>query len=741
MKITLRLILSLLIATTIVVVSFSYLQAQHEEKRLNEELRLRATVLAKTFKETVEAYLERTDQPDRIQKFIEKFKGHTRLIGLVVDMKEGPRLALPPELAQEELFKKDSLKVMEENAPVDVNRKWGERKVNYHAVPLLKDDQIVGALGLIHDRSFIVAQMHQFWKNSALTFSILAAILSIVSLFVIRWSVTGPIARIGLMIQKTLGVESGVAPANGKEPGGDIEKLLYGVSHMAASLKATKLDLMEQSRLVNAEGTVWTKERLKDYLRTKLHGKQLYVISNREPYIHQKKGNEIECITPASGVVTALDPVLQATGGLWIGHGAGNADRETVDKQNKVRVPPWKPSFTLKRIWLSEEEEKGYYYGFSNEGLWPLCHISHVRPVFRIEDWYCYKEVNRKFARALLEELDDDPPLILIQDYHFALLPKMIKEERPDAKIALFWHIPWPNAEAFGICPWQEEILEGMLGSDIIGFHTQFHCNNFLDTVDRALECKINWANFEVTRGGKSSAVKPFPISISGAPNVAVQETGKDPVEKLRESLGLKGKKIGIGVDRIDYTKGLLERFRAIERVLEKYPNLQGELVFIELGAPSRTLIGSYRDHLAEVEKLAEKINLRFQKGSYRPILFLEEHHDQKKIFDFYQMADFCFVSSLHDGMNLVAKEFVSAREDEEGVLILSRFTGASYEFSSALLINPYDIEGTAEAIHQALTMLPEEKMERMRKMRQIVREYNVYRWAADMITGLVKSF
>lgn len=740
MKITLRLIISLLIATALVVASFSYFQAKNEEKRLNEELRLRTTVLAKGFKEAIESFLERTDQPDRIQNFLSKFQGHKRLIGIIVDLKDGQRIALPTELSSEELFKKESLRAIDENTSVDVNRSWRSRKVNYHAIPLIKEDQIVGALGLIHDRSFIVVQIKEFWQHSAITFSILAAILSIVSLLVVRWSVTGPIARIGSMVQKALGVDAGVQTKADKQQG-DIEKLLYGVSHMAASLKAARLDLMEQSRLVNAEGTVWTKERLKDYLRSQLKGKQLYVVSNREPYIHRKKGNEIECITPASGVVTALDPVLQATGGLWIAHGAGNADREVVDKKNKVSVPPWNPSFTLKRIWLTPEEEKGYYYGFSNEGLWPLCHISHVRPVFRIEDWNYYKEVNRDFAEALLEELDDDPPLILVQDYHFALLPRMVKDRRPDAKIALFWHIPWPNAEAFGICPWQEEILEGMLGSDIIGFHTQFHCNNFLDTVDRTLECKINWANFEITRGGKTSSVKPFPISISGAPNIAIRESGKDPLEKLKQDYGLKDKKIGIGVDRIDYTKGLLERFRAIERILEKYPYLQGELVFVELGAPSRTLISSYQNHLKEVEDLVAKINQRFQKGNYRPILFLEEHHDQKRIYDFYRLADFCLVSSLHDGMNLVSKEFVSAREDEDGVLILSRFTGASYEFSSALLVNPYDIEGTAEAIHQALAMLPEERKERMRKMRQIVREYNIYRWAADMITELVKSF
>ncbi len=740
MKITFRLILSLLIAMVIVVAGFSYFEAKSEEKRLNEELRLRTTVLAKTFKEAIETFLERTDQPSRIQKFIEKFQGHTRLIGLVVDMKDGQRIAFPPRLLRDDGFKKESMKVMDENLPLDLNSHWDGRKVNYHVVPLIKDGQVAGALGLIHDRTFIVFQIRQFWKNSALTFSILAGILSIVSLLVIRWSVTGPISRIASLVQKSLGMEPGAA-SRGIQQQGEIEKLLYGVAHMAASLKAARLDLVEQSRLANERGSIWTKERLKDYLKTKFRDKQFYVVSNREPYIHRRNGNEIECITPASGVVTALDPVMQATGGLWIAHGAGNADQESVDSENKVRVPPWKPSFTLKRVWLSPEEEKGYYYGFANEGIWPLCHISHVRPVFRMEDWNYYKEVNRKFASAILEEFGDEPPMVLVQDYHFALLPRMIKERRPDAKVALFWHIPWPNAEAFGICPWQDEILEGMLGSDMIGFHTQFHCNNFLDTVDRTLESKINWTNFEVTRGGKKSTVRPFPISISGAPNVAVQETDRDPLEQLRQDYGLRGKKIGIGVDRIDYTKGLLERFRAIERVLEKYPHLQGELVFVELGAPSRTLIESYQTHLKEVEKLIEKINQRFQKGHYRPILFLEEHHGQKRIFDFYRLADFCLVSSLHDGMNLVAKEFVSAREDEDGVLILSRFAGASYELSSALLVNPYDIEGTAEAVHQALTMLPEEKKERMRKMRGMVREYNIYRWAADMITELVRSF
>ncbi len=737
MKITFRLILSLILSTALVVAAFSYIQAHNEERRLNEELSLRVAVLAKTFKGAVESFLERTDQPERIQKFIETFQGHKRLIGLIVDLKDNQRMTLPPRLAAEDLFKNESLRVMETNELVDVNKKWDGRKVNFYSVPLIKDGEVAGALGLIHDRTFIIKQMREFWKRSAISFSILTFILSLVTLVMIRWSVTGPIARISELIRKST-IGEGPASSTSKT-GGEMERLLFAVSHMASSLKAARLNLVEQSRQINAEGTIWSKERLKDYLQTQMEGKQLYVVANREPYIHQKKNNVIECISPASGVVTALDPVMQASGGMWIAHGAGDSDRETVDKKNQIRVPPWKPAYTLKRIWLTEEEEKGYYYGFSNEGLWPLCHISHVRPIFRIEDWKLYQSVNQKFANALLEELDDSPSMILVQDYHFALLPKMIKDRRPDVKVALFWHIPWPNPEAFSICPWQEEILEGMLGSDLIGFHTQYHCNNFLDTVDRVLESRIDWTAFSIIRGGKTSTVRPFPISVEGT--FGAFPFPKDELEKLKKTHNLEGRKIGVGVDRIDYTKGLLERFRAIERTLEKYPQYQNQLVFVELGAPSRTLISGYQNHLRDVEELVQRINHRFQSGNYRPILFLKEHHGHEMIQKFYKLADFCLVSSLHDGMNLVAKEFVTARDDESGALILSRFTGASHEFSSALQINPYDIEGSAEAIHQALTMLPEEKRERMKKLRAMVQEYNVYRWAADLISSLVKSF
>lgn len=739
MKITLRLIVSLLIGTALVVLVFSSIQARREEKRLDDELKLRAAVLAKSFKEAVEPFLEQTEQPARVRRFVEKFQGHKRLIGVIVDLKETGRITLPPELAENGLFIDETSRVIEQNAPFDGNSKWRERKVHFYAVPLTKGDLVVGSLGLIHDRSFIVKRIEEVWKESAVTFSVLALILSVTTLVIIRWSITGPIAKIADWAKKArMGVAPLQPPASPTEKG-EMERLLFEITHMASSLKAARLDLVEQSRAKHSEDSVWTKERLKEYLRTKLGDSPLFVVANREPYIHRKKDEKIECIVPASGVATALDPVLQATGGVWIAHGSGSADRETANQEGKLLVPPWNPTYSLKRVWLDEDQEKGYYYGFANEGLWPLCHITHTRPVFRMEDWNHYQKVNQKFAEALLGELGDNAPFILVQDYHFALLPKLIKEKRPDAKVALFWHIPWPNPEAFGICPWQEEILEGMLGSDLIGFHTQFHCNNFLDTVDRFLESRIDWTTFGVTRGGKMTYVRPFPISIVSNPD---EKSQREATEKeLQKTHGLEGKIIGLGVDRMDYTKGLLERFRALERVFEKYPQYRGKLVFVELGAPTRTLIPGYQNHLREVEELVEKINQKFESGNYRPFLFLKDHHSQERIQGFYRVTDFCLVSSLHDGMNLVAKEFAASREDENGVLILSRFAGASQELRDALLINPYDIEGTADAIHQALTMVPEERRERMRRLRSVIQEHNIYRWAAELVTELVKSF
>jgi trehalose-6-phosphate synthase len=405
-----------------------------------------------------------------------------------------------------------------------------------------------------------------------------------------------------------------------------------------------------------------------------------------------------------------------------------------------LRVPPEDPQYTLRRVWLTKEEEEGYYYGFANEGLWPLCHIAHTRPIFRANDWQHYQAVNHKFADALLEEMEGTiNPVVLVQDYHFALLPRLIKQRRPDARVAIFWHIPWPNQEAFGICPWQRELVDGLLGADLIGFHIQSHCNNFLQTADRIVESRIDRERFSVQRHGHLTMVRPFPISVDFTDAGGGTEPEPPYVERsaLLKALGIEAAFVGVGVDRLDYTKGILERFLAIERFLEKYPRYQGQFTFIQIGAPSRSHIKRYHDLQAEVEAEADRINWRFRLDRWKPIVLLNWQHSHKEIQAYYRAADLCLVTSLHDGMNLVAKEFVAARSDERGVLILSCFTGAARELTDALQVNPYDIDQTAEAIHAALEMEPEEKQLRLQRMRKIVREHNVYHWAGTLIADL----
>jgi len=413
-----------------------------------------------------------------------------------------------------------------------------------------------------------------------------------------------------------------------------------------------------------------------------------------------------------------------------------------VDAQDRLRVPPHDPRYTLRRVWLSKEEEEGYYYGFANEGLWPLCHIAHTRPIFRAKDWAHYQEVNRKFTAAVLEEIKDIPkPVVLVQDYHFALMPQMIKEKRPDARVAIFWHIPWPNPEAFGICPWQRQLVDGLLGADLIGFHIQSHCNNFLQTVDRVVESRVDWEHFSVSRQSHRTIVHPFPISVDltddeSLDNDRYRANYVDRSALLHE-IGVDSPFVGVGVDRVDYTKGIQERFQAVERFLEKYPKYREQFTFVQIGAPSRTHIKRYHDLMAELEVEAERINWRFQTSKWKPIVFLNRQHNHEEIERYYRAADLCMVTSLHDGMNLVAKEFLAARHDERGVLILSQFTGAARELRDALLVNPYDVDQTAEAIRVALEMEPEEKQMRVHRMRRVIKEQNIYHWAGSLITEL----
>jgi trehalose-6-phosphate synthase len=486
---------------------------------------------------------------------------------------------------------------------------------------------------------------------------------------------------------------------------------------------------------------MWTKESLNELIKEKLKGYLFVVVSNREPYIHTFSGYDIVCQVPASGLTVALDPVMRACGGTWIAHGSGDADKEVVDINSKVGVPPEDPRYSLRRIWLSKEEENGYYYGFSNEALWPLCHIVYTKPVFDEVNWCIYKKVNETFAQSVLDEIGDRKAFVFIQDYHLALLSRLIKEKNPNIITAQFWHIPWPNREAFRICPWQEELLHGLLGNDLLGFHIRYHCNNFLDTVDRTIEAKVDWERSEVTRGGKKTAVRPFPISIDF--DALSLETQKkevtEEVNRIKSNLGIFNVKVGIGLDRIDYTKGIPERFRAIDRLLERYPQYKEKLVFVQAGVPSRIHIPTYQTLNDEIDHLVETINWKHGHGHWKPIILLREHCPPVTLAALRYMSDFCIVSSLHDGMNLVAKEFVASRFDEDGVLILSPFTGAAREITEALLVNPYATDKFAETIMNALEMPKEDRQKRMKKARMTVQENNIYKWAADIITELVR--
>ncbi|PIP20227.1 MAG: trehalose-6-phosphate synthase [Candidatus Omnitrophica bacterium CG23_combo_of_CG06-09_8_20_14_all_40_11] len=520
----------------------------------------------------------------------------------------------------------------------------------------------------------------------------------------------------------------------------ELGKLASEVEQVALSLRVARKIVSERASERLEREELWTEAKLKDLIHAKLGENTLFVISNREPYMHvvDESTGMTKCIMPASGVVTAIHPILCACGGTWIAHGGGNADKKFVNSKDKLGVPPEDNRYILKRVWLTKEEEDGYYYGFANEGLWPLSHNTHTRPIFRESDWQMYKKVNQKFAESVLEELPVKSPFIFIQDYHFTLLPKLIKEKRPDATIALFWHIPWPNPESFSICPYHKEILDGMLGCDLIGFHVQNHCNNFLDTANRLLESRVDTEIFSVTRFGKETFVRAFPISVDG--HISDGSFKVEPIreiEKLKKEYELEDKIVGLGVDRIDYTKGIIERILAIDRFLEKCPQYKKKFVFIQLAAPSRTHIKRYHDLIGEIDELVEKKNWKYLDGNWKPIIYLKRYFSQDEIEPFYMLADFCIVSSLHDGMNLVAKEYVAAKKDLTGSLILSQFTGAARELTDAIQINPYSIEEFAESIKLTIEMPLEEKRKRMENMRQVIIENNVYRWAANIITEL----
>lgn len=593
--------------------------------------------------------------------------------------------------------------------------------------PMVSELAPEGRLVLVHDMGFVTRRSEETKRYVFYFFMGLAALISLVTVIIAQLSWRGWMAGMRSLLRG-----EGLL----REPSIETPPERPEFKPIARDLQRLIRELEAETQARDESQITWTADALRAILHGELRGEDVLVVSNREPYMHQQRSNHIEVQRPASGVVTALEPIMRACSGTWIAHGSGSADRQVVDKHDRVSVPPEKPAYQIRRIWLSEAEEAGYYYGFANEGLWPLCHIAHVRPTFRSADWAQYEAVNRKFAEAVASEAKTNAPIVLVQDYHLALLPQMIREKFPDATIITFWHIPWPNPESFAICPWRDQVVTGLLGSSIVGFHTQSHCNNFVDTVDRFLEARVDREAFTVTLGGKMTAVRHYPISIAWPPEPEMlTKSVVDCRTDIRKLNDLPPEhKCGIGVDRLDYTKGIVERFRAIERLLELNPDWIGRFTFIQIAAPTRAGINEYQQHELEVRATAIRINSRFENQGVPPILLKVEHHEPAQVYEYFRAADLCFVSSLHDGMNLVAKEFVAARDDERGVLILSEFTGAARELSEALIVNPYDADQCAAALHLALSMPLAEQRDRMRLMRGLIAEFNVFRWAGRML-------
>jgi trehalose-6-phosphate synthase len=739
---TLKLVIPLAVSVLIVSLVYAAYEIRTERRNLQNDLSRRSALLAENLQESLEASPSKINDRN-LNHLVERYMQREHLLGAAVYASSGEEVAithgLPTTLSTRPRI---AAQAAEKNEPAGVFQKESGSPAYLYALPLHRDQNVIGSVLVIYDTGFIQARVWYALRDALLNTLLQTLLITALAFFLVRWMFTSPLSKTAKWLQRLRSDPSDSAPTL---PQGEIfDEIHKEARRLARDLSSARAAAHEEAQLRESQLSQWTAQRLRVSLQTKLQGDSLYVVSNREPYMHVfDEKHEIRVLVPASGVVTALEPVLQACQGTWVANGSANADREVVDEHDRLPVPPQRPTYTLRRVWLSAEEERGYYEGFSNEGLWPLCHIAHTRPLFRPVDWMYYQRINRRFADAVLTEMENaKSPVLLVQDYHFALLPKMVKEARPDVRVAMFWHIPWPNAEAFGICPWQRELVEGLLGADLVGFHIQTHCNNFLQTVDRAVEALTDWDRFEVSRKGHITRVRPYPISVAfpaennGAQVIRISGEGR---AALFAELGVEASLLGVGVDRLDYTKGIIERFRGIERFLELYPIYERRFCFVQIGAPSRTVIPRYQNFLDEVTAEADRINARFQAGRWKPIVLLKRHHSHEEIERYFRAASVCMVTSLHDGMNLVAKEFIASRDDIRGALILSTFTGAARELGDALLVNPYDVDQVAHAIRQALEFDEEEQASRMSHMRKSVYENNVYRWAANLLSDLTE--
>ena len=729
---TLRLQLRFLIPLLLTLVAAAYLALplmdQLTLRWFARDLNARGELMANTLSDPLSEALSQENRK-RLQSVIDRAIQDERMVAIGVCLPDGSMVVRTAQFPKS--LSCGNASVLSQQPEPRLKIEGGPVHVSVH--PVNTDTGRVADLVLLHDLSFVDRRSLDTRRYLIILISCLGLVMALITMVVAQLSWRGWVSGVRAIMRG----EGLLSPMLSPTGSGGNSIPPPELEPFAADLRARLRDLEDEYRRAQGPEAEWNPERLRQLLHTRMRGDQVIVVSNREPYIHEKEGDHIVVKRPASGLVTAVEPVMRACSGTWIAHGSGGADRDVVDSHDRVRVPPGQEEYSLRRLWLTAEEEQGYYYGFANEGLWPLCHVAHVRPVFRESDWEAYKKVNQRFADAVVAEARSEDPIVLVQDYHFALLPAMIRARLPRATILTFWHIPWPNPESFGICPWRREILQGMLGSTILGFHTRYHCKNFLETVDRYLEARIEHEHSTISFQHDTTLIEAYPISIEWPTDAMVSRwpTVAACRAKLFERLDLPpDHKVAVGVDRFDYTKGILERLHAVERMLEKYPEWIGRFSFVQVAAPSRTSLEEYKSFQDRIHRVTARINERFGRTGYTPVHLLAQHFGHDAVNELYRAADVCLVTSLHDGMNLVCKEFVAARDDQQGVLILSRFAGAAREMPEALIVNPYHVEELADALLRSITMPPAEQRERMASLRMTVREFNVYRWAGRML-------
>lgn len=735
-------IVIIILAVSLVSVGFTINQVEQERASLVVDLQYRTSVLASSLKEIIETNIEYRSR-DYLQSIANMFSDSDKFAGMVIYDNELQLIAITTSLGGEivtapeiviDSFKEDKVSATFE--------KLGKKDLFLMSVPYYKNASLSGVVLIAQHSGYIEEKVKERWQSSLVRLFIQDVVLFVVLALLGRWFVYEPLQKLESAIKLSKMQKDALSKSKIIAPS-IFQPLQKEISITVKKLWEARQSASEEARLtLERLDAPWTEERLKEFVKKYLSDRRIITISNREPYIHVKEGKKISYFIPASGMVTALDPIMQACGGIWIAHGSGNADRLVVNKKDEVLVPPDEMKYSLKRVWLTEQEIKGHYLGFSNEGMWPLFHLAHTRPTFRQQDWDLYQQVNEKFAGSVLSAIrHTENPILLVQDFHLALLPSLVKKKRADATIGIFWHIPWVSAESFSICPWKKEILDGILGADLIGFQTQQYCNNFIDTVGRELESLIDYDRFAVSRNEHTSFIKAFPISIAFTNGIrddlSEKQQEKDERDVVRK-LNLNTRYLGVGVDRMDYTKGIMERLKGIDIFLRKYPSFHEEFAFVQIAAPSRSEVEKYREFAEQVKNEVARINSEHGTQKWKPIVLLYEQHTHEEINLLFRQSHFCLVTSLHDGMNLVAKEFVAARNDGKGVLILSQFAGAARELKDAVIINPYNGEQTADAIYHALTMSASEQQLRMEKMREVVKNYNIFRWSADFLRSLI---